>query len=316
MSHPPHNLRFLELPEYLVYNGSSQYYVAVKQQGGREVGIAPKEALPIFAVDRNKGLSLSFHYDAIGGETKSLRLEELGLHIELIKTPSGDSLGSLAIQTSIGSIDSRLLIKLGEVGEIERAKPNSVLGFLPASFLEDNFRFRIQAEKFTITLKQDVFVDQDKDGKGAIEQASLAPKNTQEPAMAKPRDEDPDNIGSFGRKKEIPICKALMSNVVYDVQKLFKSKEELAENETPERCQLSLIIGNLQIRDETPMSPCPIVFDFRGEKNNFIDFCVRTKGPWFASNVKVALCDLILAPAGVGDDEGRDKIYLQTRYVQ
>jgi hypothetical protein len=274
------------------------------------VGIAPNEVAPIFAVDRSKGLSLSFHYYNIGGATRVLRLEELGLHIELIKTPNGDSPGSLAIQTSIGSIDSRLLVKLGEIGELERAKPNRVLGVLPASLIDDNIRFRIQAEKFTLTLNQALFDDQDTDGKGVLERTSDVPKTTE---LAKSQNKHSSIRSSISRRKETPICTILMNNVVYDVQKLFKLKEELEENAMPERCQLSLIISDLQIRDETPHSPCPIVFDFRGEKNSFVDFCIRTKGPWFASNVKVDLCDLILAHSGVGEDESQDKMYLQTR---
>jgi hypothetical protein len=297
-----------------VYNGSSQHHVVVKQQGAADLVVAPKEAAPIFAVDRSNGLPLSFHYNDIGGATRVLRLEELGLHVELIVTPCGDSRGSLAIQTSIGSIDSRLLIKLGEVGEIERAQANSgVLGVFPASFIEDNIRFRVQAEKFTLTLIQATFDNQDKDGKGVIELASQVAKNTQTPVLAKSQDEHPNIPGSISRRKETTICKVLMNNVVFDVQKLFKPKEELEENATPERCQLSLIISDLQIRDETPKSSCPIVFDCRGETNSFLDFCVRTKGPWFASNVKVDLFDLILAHSGVGEDESRDKMYLQTR---
>ncbi|CAB9519551.1 protein sorting-associated protein 13A [Seminavis robusta] len=298
------------IAEFIVYNADPRLRVVVKQAGGHDVSVAPNQSAPVFAVDRQKGLLLSFQYDALGGSTKPLRLEELGLHIELVKTPEGASRGSLAVQTSIGTVDSRLVIRLGEVGEIER-RPVNPLGYLPTSFNEDNIRLRIQAEKFALTLNQAVFENLDSDGKGVVEHAGAATKQSvARSALAKSL-RKPTGSTDVYKRTELPICTLTLNSVVYDVQKLYKPKEELNENDIPERCQLSLIIEHFQITDETPNSPFPLVFSFEG-KNRFVDFCLRTKGPLYASNVTVDLFDLILAHSGVGDDQSGDKMCLQT----
>jgi hypothetical protein len=222
-----------------------------------------------------------------------------------VKTPEGNSLGSVAIQTSIGSDDSRLVIKLGEVGEIERESDKMAIGMLPMSFINDNLRFRIQAEEFAVTLNQAISTA-DLDGAGTLEKAierKAAPEGGISPALTSQK---------LLAQTENHICTILMQNVVYDVQKLFKEKEELKdENEVPERCQVSLIVHDFKIKDETIGSPYPTVFMTTGG-NRFVDFCLRTKGPLNARNVKVDLVDLILAHSGKGNKKDQNKMYLQT----
>lgn len=286
------------IPEFVCFNGSLRHPVIVKQAGGNDVTIAPNSSAAIFSVDHQRGLALSFHYKNIGGGTKSIKLDELGVHIELVRTFEGQSLGSVAIQTSIGSDESRLLIKLGEVGEMEAKNSAEVL---PSSFKNDNLRFRIQAEEFAVTLHQATSASDDQDGLGTLE---VAGEGKRPPASGR-------SLAS--NRAENPICTILMKNCTYDMQKIFKEKEELKdENDIPERCQLSLIVHDFKVKDETPGSPLPLVFKCTGE-SRFLDFCVRTKGPLYGKNVKVDLVDLILAhPSGRDSTTKQNKMYLQT----
>ena len=287
------------IPEFLVFNGSKSHHVTVKQQScPNVVKIGPNETAPVFISNRDKGLPLSFHYDDIGGATKVLRLEELGIHIELVRTSHGNSLGSLAIQTSLGSSDSRLLIKLSEVGQIEQEKPKNPVDLLPG-FVDDNMRLRVHAEQFAVTLNQAKAINGDSDGVGILEHAGGTPETSSLSKSPLPKHKNRSNTRhSNFPSAESPICTIILKNAVYDIQKLFKEKQELlGESDVPERCQLSFIVHDFKIMDETPNSPFPIVFGYTGE-NRFLDFCVRTKGPLYANTVKIDLYDLVLAHPG------------------
>jgi len=84
-----------------------------------------------------------------------------------------------------------------------------------------------------------------------------------------------------------------------DFQRVFKEqkvKHEGIAMPSPERCQMSMIIHQLQVKDLTPDSPFPIVFNSSSD-TSFIDLCTRTRGPLDADIVKVDLFDLNLAHA-------------------
>lgn len=87
-----------------------------------------------------------------------------------------------------------------------------------------------------------------------------------------------------------------------DWQRVFKEEDSSKPRSTrdalvsPERSQLSVIVHNVQLRDETPGSPYPIVFDATSE-TSFLDLCIRCRGPLNSELVKVDLFDLNLAHA-------------------
>ena len=288
------------IPEFLVFNGDDKRTVTVKQVGAKDVQIPPTQTAPIFSADREKGLRLAFRYDTVDGSTNFMRLDELGLHIDIVRNSEGDSLGSVAVQTSIGSTDSRLVIKLGKVGSIEREKPKNPIDMLPSIFVSDNLRLRVQAEKMAVTLNQACVIDADADGQGTLEEANNG------------SDEKSTSLERSCREsaEETSICSIVMTNCVYDVQRMFKESEEESKG-TPERCQLSLIVNDLRVFDEMPGSPFPTVFHYSGE-NRILDLCVRTKGPLYANTVKIDLLDMILAHSGGGEKNKRERMTIQT----
>ena len=299
------------IPEFLLFNGSKKLTVVVKQKSGPDIKIQPSKTAPVFAVKRDHGIRLSFHYGDIGGATKELRLDELGLHIGVVKTEQGKSLGSVAVQTSIGDALSRLVIKLGEVGEVENRKPETTMGFLPKSFINDNLRFRVQAEEFAVTLNEAIVENADGDGVGTLEHASKK-GSPQKPKMAK--EAHTGGISnSVLQRTEVAVCTILLKHAVYDIQKLFKEQEERKDEQdstAKERCQMSLIVNDFKIKDETPKSRFPVVLDYNGT-NKFLDVCFRTKGPMYAPTVKVDLFDVILAHSSKSEKEGH-QIFFQT----
>ena len=288
------------IPEFLVFNGDDKRTVTVKQVRSKDVQIPPLQTAPIFSTNREKGLRLAFRYDTVDGSTNFLQLEELGLHIDIVRTSEGVSLGSVAIQTSIGSTDSRLVIKLGKVGSIEREKPKNPIDMLPIMFVADNLRLRVQADKMTVTLNQARVIEADADGQGTLEEAN---KGSDEKSVSLER-------SVRYSAEETSICSIIITNCVYDVQKMFKESEEEAKG-TPERCQISLIVHDMKILDEMPGSPFPTVFKYSGE-NRFLDLCVRTKGPLYANTVKIDLLDMILAHSGGEEKNKKERMTIQT----
>jgi hypothetical protein len=96
------------------------------------------------------------------------------------------------------------------------------------------------------------------------------------------------------------VCTISLQRFTVDWQKVFKDevpserksiKDALS---SPERSQLSVIIHNVQLRDDTPGSPFPVVFDSTSEIS-FFDLCIRCRGSLNAEMVKVDLFDLNLA---------------------
>jgi len=288
------------IPEFLVYNGDDAHAVSIRQSGAEDIVIPPLKIAPVFSVKRTKGLQLALRYEGIDGSTTPVNLEDLGLHVEVVRSSRGESLGSVAMQTSIGSADSRLVIKLGKVGSIEREKPKTPLDVMPATLVHDNLRFRIQVEEISVTLNQAETIDSD--AAGTLEVAKTVGEEASKAFQRSERTRD-----------EIPICTVTAKTLVYDAQKLFKESEEGAEaSRSAARCQLSILLDDFQIRDEMPGSPYPIVFRYSGD-NRLLDFCVRTKGPLYAKTVHVDLFDVLVAHSGASiRKEKEEKLIFQT----
>ena len=95
---------------------------------------------------------------------------------------------------------------------------------------------------------------------------------------------------------QVSICTVVFHRFTIDWQKIFKDE---ASNPTidllsPQRSQLSMIIHHVQIFDDTPLTPFPIVFDSTSA-TSFLDLCVRFRGPLNADLIHVDLLDLNVA---------------------
>jgi len=95
-----------------------------------------------------------------------------------------------------------------------------------------------------------------------------------------------------------PIMAIVLSRSTIDFQRVFKDGDQNmrrnAAYSSPERSQLSAIVHNVQIKDLTPNSHFPLVFDCSSDIS-FLDLCIRSRGPLNADLVKVDLFDLNLA---------------------
>ncbi|GKY92337.1 hypothetical protein MPSEU_000204700 [Mayamaea pseudoterrestris] len=291
------------IPEYVVFNGGEQP-VIIKQPGCMEMLVASGKIIALKTnYDKTATISVKYRF---GARTSPLRVDALGLRVAIIKSPRGEPIGSLPLQTVVGSVDSRLVIKLGEAKLGPAAATEKSLTGLISSLSRDFFRLRFQCSELSVTLqKSNHLLDQ----KNAIMEPTidrlqtgrllLTPKKTKLPkAVAGLNARSGGDVETSDREA---VCTIRLHRCTVDWQRVFKNKRvrstPMAAGDvlnSEERSQLSVIIHNIQLRDDTPNSAFPVVFDSTSNVS-FVDLCVRFRGPISSELVKVDLVDLKLA---------------------
>jgi len=166
------------IPEFIIYNGSKSRAVLIRQQGGHgpttEIYLEPGKTAPIKMFGKS-GLVLSLLYVELGGVTPWMRMDDLSHKVVIIRSMDNFPLGSLACQTVIGSTDSRLVIKLGDIqfgsGSREMVDETS----LPSNpFADDFLRIRVRWSELRVTLNEPTLTDNGRKGSGsAIVESAL-----------------------------------------------------------------------------------------------------------------------------------------------
>lgn len=312
------------IPEYIVFNGSDSYTARVKQPGGFEMVIAPGKIAPLRTHSQETAM-ISVSYDEIEARTHPLRVDALAIRIALVKSLDGTPLGSVAMQTVVGTKDSRLVVKLGELNFGALSSPRKPEGLY--WFERDFLRLRIQWTQLTMVLEEgrplvgtkQAFIESALDrireatSPSESERGKQAVRNRETWMEARRRFAFEDSKGAVKDENPRAVCKVICSRSTIDWQRVFKDDVQTERMSTrdalrsPERSQLSVVVHNVQIRDETPNSVYPIVFDSTSN-TSFFDLCIRFKGPLHSELVKVDLFDLNLAHAN-GESQ---KIFVST----
>jgi hypothetical protein len=277
------------VPEFVIFNGSTDV-VVIKEGGMEEIIIEAGKAVPLKCHSRLEGLELAFSFVQVGCRTKFVRVDQLGLKVEFVTSQAGARVGSVCVQTAIDGLgDARLVVKIGEInsgGALKVGTPSQKPGLLSDDFV----RFRVRWTELQLVLNE----SQEKSSRQRF-------RRTQEVVSAIKRVASPTKKKSSDTFEIIqqPLMCINFSRFTVDFQRVFKDpagNPTSSKIASPERCQMSVIIHNLQVKDLTPDSPFPIVFDCSSD-TSFFDLCVRTRGPLHADIVKVDLFDLNLAHA-------------------
>ena len=288
------------VPEYVVFNGNKAELVRVRQPGGLESTIVPGSIAALRTSSQQTAI-ISVECVSVGGRTAPMRVDSLGLRVAIVRTPDGFPLGSLAIQTVVGGRDSRLVVKIGELkyssAEVEIAKETTSPGIFERDFL----RFRVQWSELQLSLlearpvtgNKGAFIESAMDRMMELSSPGSNRQGFDENTWMAARDRiaSDQNASISG-----PVCTILFHRFAIDWQRVFK-EDQVSIKETlrsPERAQLSIIIHHIQIRDDTPNSPYPVVFE-SASSASFLDLCIRFKGSLNAELIKVDLFDLKLA---------------------
>jgi vacuolar protein sorting-associated protein 13A/C len=300
------------VPEYIVFNGG-KHVVLVKEKSMPEVFVEAGEIGQLRANDRPEGLKLSFNFIELECHTVALRVNKLGLKVAMVKGYDGAPIGSVYVQTVIDTHgDSRLVVKVGEV----KFGSHSIPSFIKTQsfFGEDFCRFRVRWTELQFILNE----VGDSEHRELWNLRKLRNKRNQSPragfARGSGKSESPlksvrnagfglsprNQTGEYNEVQMIqqPIMALIFSRFTVDFQRVFKEEEKRSRrdpiNSSPERSQISVIVHNVQIKDLTPDSLYPMVFDCTSDIS-FFDLCIRIRGPLNIDLVKVDLFDLNLA---------------------
>ena len=274
----------------------------MKERGRPEVIIEAGKVGPLRIASRQHGLEVSVVFVELGCRTTFLAVDELGMKVAIVNSSSGHPIGSVCVQTAIDTQgDARLVVKIGNVkfGSLV-AKEESSTSMLANDFL----RFRVRWTEFTVTL--DEVRGRSQETMSTTKQPTFYGELRSHLRSRLNVAEEESNSPS--RFKQ-PVVTIIFSRFTVDYQRIFKesSPSRLEPQKSSERAQLSVIIQDMQIKDETPGSSFPVVFDSSSQLS-FLDLCIRLRGPSNADIVKVDLVDLNLCHA----NGKSDKIILKT----
>lgn len=284
------------IPEFVVYNGSSNHRVIIRQIGA-EILIEPGKMARV-EPHAKMGLVFTLDYLDFAGRAGPLKVDDLKHQLAMIKSLDGQPLGSVAVQTVIGGRDSRLVVKLGEVKFGEMSK-----SLTPAKsmFERDLVRMRVRWSELQITLCETIYSSAEHGSHpflDAVVERMIKPHTTKSKS---------DGLQDSEAKTKDPVCTICLRQFTVDWQRIFKdedtgNRQSMNKLHSPERSQLSLIIHNIQVLDKTPNTKYPVVFNSTSDKISFVDLCIRTRGALDADLVKIDLVDLNLAHVkGVSD---------------
>jgi len=293
------------IPEYIVYNGSKTHKVRVKQPGMGEVTVLPGKIAPLQSHSGTR-VAISVEYEGFGARTAPMNVDTAALRFAVVRAHEGYPIGSVAVETVVGAQDSRWVVKLSDLklgaSQVLKPKEHSI-------FENDLLRFRIQWTELKISLSE-------------ARLASAVTETFQNMDMAQPRSSAsnlqnyrPDLTGGT-RTRHIqpdllldprghsdPVCSIIFYRFTVDWQRVFKEDHTGAASNTQnigrgkastERSQISVIVHNVQLRDDTKGSKYPIVVDSTTD-TSFFDLCLRTRGPFSAEMINVNLFDLKLS---------------------
>lgn len=287
------------IPEYIIFNGSEKYCACVHLPGGDVVTIEPGSIAPLRIQDPNHA-EIVVEYPEIGGRTRPMRVDTHGLRMTVLRSLDGRSVGRFAVQTVVGARDSRWVAKLGEVkfGSMESPSSDSSI------FKNDFVRFRIKWSELRMTLSeaepQDEPLEQAQDVNSPRNRL-LSRAETWVEARER-RKQGSTTSFKFGEDHGRAVCTILLHRFTVDWQRVFKDDATIAKQakgkqalESPQRAQLSIIVHQVRIHDESRHTPFPVVFDSTSQTTSFFDLCIRIRGDMDMTLMKIDLFDIKVA---------------------
>ena len=304
------------VPEFIVFNGS-ETVVLVKEETMPELIIESGDIGQLRARARPNGLEISFQFIELECHTAPMPVCKLGLKVAIVESNNGVAVGSVYIQTVIDTCgDARLVVKVGEVKFGSLSSPASKEKGL---FDNDFCRFRVRWTELQLILNEvgqmrreswnikSLRGTQNSAPTVSVDKSATTGTHQQSPTKKAPTmnlfKHEPQNRSEEKRTAmvEQPIMALIFSRFTVDFQRVFKdgekkSRRNLSDASSPQRSQISIIVHNVQIKDLTPNTHYPMVFDCTSDISVF-DLCIRIRGPLSADLMKIDLFDLNLAHA-------------------
>ena len=257
------------VPEVAVFNASKKYEIEVQQTNHPVILVPPGETKGLEKDERDLSIVVSWN-GLRGARTAPVKVNELGLRVVVVRRADGAAIGSVVIQTTGGSVDSYIVVKVGTVHIGSQAQELFNSSNKEELLPRDALRARLQLSSLQISLIPA--------SKGRI----LDSKTVLIANSSSTQEFELSTLSSRDQK----LCILRMEQVTMDVQRVWKEKRQMT--------QFSFIIHNLQLTDEMPSTKMPVVFKSNGP-SRFFDLTIVCSGPLLRTMVTVESLDLKLA---------------------
>jgi hypothetical protein len=293
-THSHNQLEIHIIPAIIIYNGGN-HCARVIYSHGQDMILEKGKMSPVHQSFGEKGINLLVEIIELGCVTTPLTISKTGLLVSVMKsTATGAPVGSIAIQTIIGTQDSRYVIKIGPM------KHGNVAGLsstdLPTTsfFGNDLLRFRVRWSQMEV-----MFLDTSKHRDNNENDLEL---------------EISENSNKFIKKKSTSYAKVAhldLNRFTVDFQRVFKDDvvSVTMQKRGQARTQFAIIIQDFNLVDCTQVESGTTVLASISKATNFFELCIRTRDVGEVSGVtSVDLLELKLANSG----KVIDKIILNT----
>lgn len=304
------------VPEFIVYNGSENI-ILVKEKTMPEIIVEAGDVGQLRAMARPNGLKLSINFIELGCQTAPLSVGKLGLKVAIVEK-DGVPIGSVYVQTVIDTCgDSRLVVKVGEV----RFGSHVSSAIKEKGLFDDDFcRFRIRWTELQVVLNEagqkrnetwDMKAIKDLQNSAPAVDTNMLPTAKVSSRTSTRNLFNKQDLQNQAEARKVqmmkqPVMAMIFSRFTVDFQRVFKDRENnrriSSDGASLQRSQISIIVHNIQIKDLTPNSHYPMVFDCNSDRSVF-DLCIRLRGSLSADLLKVDLFDLNLAHQNGNSDK-------------
>ena len=260
------------VPEYAVFNGSKTRGVTVLQ-GSTRTMVGPGETVGIFR-EPGRGYDLSLHYDDLVLSTRAIQVDRLSYREVPVNRADGTAVGNVIVQISSGSVDSRMVIKVGEVSLDDTPPANAVPTLFQGVFSDDNVIGAMQFARFILTLNQSNALGEQQSNRTLSEHQNS-------------------------------ICSIAIEGTKIELRR--PTDEGAQRNDSKDKSLLSLRIREVEVLDKMSNSVYPIIFSST-KSVNILEMTVSLTGPWHGGVTPVELMDVSLART----DGSNGQITMQT----
>jgi len=272
------------VPEFVVFNGSPNMTIMIKKTKGFSASIKPGKIIPTHR-DTDNCLVIMIEIPELGGVVNPINVESLGLKVCVVTSiETGQPLGSLAVQTVVGSKDSRFAIKIGPVKFGERVKTNnessSDSNKVSNGVFDDDI---INIELIVSTMQLTLYDTQ-------------AVVSSAENKILKQDENENREIktNAFEQSLLPKICQITLTGIALSYKRIFKDDKAKSSTLSAEKCAIAMMLKNMTVLNCIPNARHPVIFDSSATKN-LLDAKIDLDGPIGAEMVVVELVDIFFA---------------------
>ena len=251
------------VPSHVIFNCSKKYSISVHEKNGRTLEIKPQTFAKLSASSDGRFV-VKVECQEVGVATSSIEVGRLGTRIAIVWEAESIPAGSVSIETSLGSVDSHMVTKVGKIQLGSRAN--------------DVFE---KAERFG-AVEDDIIW-----GRIELSQFTLSMSGSKMPTLG-----DSANLVRDSEDSHEKICTLELKKMKFEGSKVFQNDQHASNgSESQLRNSFSFTIGTIEIRDHTLGSKVPVVLQ-SSPTGQFFHATVKGRSSLYQTLVNLDRIDL------------------------